>query len=44
MVGRSGDDWQTVDEIWISDGTSNDRAKVRMRTRFANEIVSVAKQ
>ena len=37
MVQRSGDDWQTVDEIWISDGADSDRAKVQMRTRFADE-------
>lgn len=33
-VKRSGDDWQLLDKIWISDGKTNDRARVELRVEF----------
>ena len=30
-VRESGDDWQTLDTIWISNGNTNDRARVEIR-------------
>jgi hypothetical protein len=34
MVRRSGDDWHTLDTIWISNGKTNDRARVEIRVEF----------
>ncbi len=31
MVQESGDDWQTLDRIWISNGATNDRARLDIR-------------
>lgn len=33
-VQRSGDDWQVLDKIWISNGTKNDRARVEQRVEL----------
>jgi hypothetical protein len=33
-VQRSAGDWQQLDKIWISNGTSNDRARVELRVEF----------
>ncbi|MCH8253151.1 MAG: hypothetical protein IID36_11925 [Planctomycetes bacterium] len=30
-VIRSGDDWQTLDTIWLSDGRTNEKAEVQIR-------------
>ena len=34
MVQESGDDWRTLDNIWISNGDSNDHARVEIRLEF----------
>ena len=34
MVRKSGDDWQTLDTIWISNGEKNDLARVEIRVEF----------
>ena len=34
MVQESGDEWQTLDSIWISNGDSNNRARVDIRLEF----------
>jgi hypothetical protein len=33
-VQESGSDWQTLDEIWISNGNTNDRARIELRLEF----------
>ncbi len=30
-VRESGSDWHTLDHIWLSDGKTNDRARVDIR-------------
>ena len=30
-VRESGDDWHTLDTIWISNGKTDDRARVELR-------------
>jgi hypothetical protein len=35
MVQKSGDGWQTVDTIWISNGETNTEARVQIRVEFA---------
>lgn len=34
MVQESGGDWQTLDHIWISNGDTNDRARVDVRVEL----------
>ena len=34
MVQESGDEWQTLDNIWISNGDSNSRTRVDIRLEF----------
>ncbi len=34
MVHRSSDTWHTMDTIWISNGKTNDVARVQVRVRF----------
>jgi hypothetical protein len=34
MVQESGDDWHTLDTIWISNGVTNDPARVDIRLEF----------
>ena len=34
-VQRSGDDWQVVDNIWISNEGRNARARVEIKVEFA---------
>ena len=36
-VRRSGDDWQTLDTIWISNGKTNHTARIELRTAFDEE-------
>lgn len=36
-VHKIGDDWKTLDEIWISNGERNDRARVQARVNWAEE-------
>ena len=33
-VHRSGDDWQTLDTIWISNGVKTDKATVQSKVVF----------
>ncbi len=33
-VHRSGDDWQLLDRIWISDGGKNARARVEAKVEL----------
>ena len=37
MVQKSGDTWKTLDHIWISNGKSNDQARVEIRVQFEEE-------
>ncbi len=37
MVQESGDSWKTLDNIWISNGKSNDQARVEIRVQFEEE-------
>ncbi len=34
MVRKSGADWHTLDEIWISNGETSHRARVEVRVEF----------
>ena len=34
MVQESGSNWQTIDNIWISNGAKNSRARVDFRIEF----------
>ena len=33
-VRKSGDDWVTLDEMWLTNGETSVRAKVEYRVRF----------
>ena len=37
MVQESGDDWKTLDDIWISNGKTNNRARLQVRLQFEEE-------
>ena len=34
MVQESGDDWRTLDRIWISNGETNGHARVEIRVKL----------
>jgi hypothetical protein len=37
MVQEDGGDWQTLDNIWISNGVTNDQARVEMRMQLEED-------
>ena len=34
MVHENGDDWQTLERIWISNGVTNDFARIDVKLEF----------
>ncbi len=39
-VHRVGDDWKTLDTIWISNGDKTDKAVVQTRLEFADDRIT----